>query len=141
MIEDFIRTNLEAILYTNSHPRSLLMIFIHELQNDGSLMSSCLNAACCALIDSGFPMKYLFASTTAIIDGDQQIIVNPNKEQMNNCKSCFTITFDSIDHKILSITTQGGFTFLQYQQCLKACKESSGQIFKMYKDAAKKRYK
>ncbi|KAI4142306.1 MAG: hypothetical protein L6R39_004985 [Caloplaca ligustica] len=52
-------------LFTNLYPRSTILITLHVLSQDGSLLAACLNAATLALIDAGVPMSdYIVACTS-----------------------------------------------------------------------------
>ncbi|KAL8900098.1 MAG: hypothetical protein Q9207_005856 [Kuettlingeria erythrocarpa] len=52
-------------LFTNLYPHSTILITLHVLSQDGSLLSACLNAATLALIDAGIPMSdYVVACTS-----------------------------------------------------------------------------
>ncbi|KAI1819888.1 ribosomal protein S5 domain 2-like protein [Xylaria intraflava] len=53
-----------ASLHLNLYPRSTLIVSLHVLSQDGSLLAALINAATLALIDSGVPMTdYLVACT------------------------------------------------------------------------------
>ena len=55
-------------LFTNLYPRSTILITLHVLSQDGSLLAACLNAATLALIDAGIPMSdYIVACTSGSI--------------------------------------------------------------------------
>ncbi|KAL8811086.1 MAG: hypothetical protein Q9223_007481 [Gallowayella weberi] len=52
-------------LFTNLYPHSTILITLHVLSQDGSILAACLNAATLALIDAGVPMSdYLVACTS-----------------------------------------------------------------------------
>ncbi|KAL8760578.1 MAG: hypothetical protein Q9184_003249 [Pyrenodesmia sp. 2 TL-2023] len=52
-------------LFTNLYPHSTILITLHVLSQDGSLLAACLNAATLALIDAGVPMSdYVVACTS-----------------------------------------------------------------------------
>ena len=53
-----------ATLFTNLYPQSRILISLHILSQDGSLLASLINASTLALIDAGIPMRdYITAST------------------------------------------------------------------------------
>lgn len=58
------RTFAEAIL-TNLHPRSEIVITLHILSQDGSVLATCINACTLALIDAGIPMSDYVVACTA----------------------------------------------------------------------------
>ncbi|KAI4165957.1 MAG: hypothetical protein LQ342_000388 [Letrouitia transgressa] len=52
-------------IFTNLYPHSNILITLHVLSQDGSLLAACLNAATLALIDAGVPMSdYIVACTS-----------------------------------------------------------------------------
>ncbi|KAL8641709.1 MAG: hypothetical protein Q9228_001509 [Teloschistes exilis] len=52
-------------LFTHLYPHSTILITLHVLSQDGSLLAACLNAATLALIDAGIPMSdYIVACTS-----------------------------------------------------------------------------
>lgn len=58
------RTFSEAIL-TQLHPRSEILITLHILSQDGSVLAACVNACTLALIDAGIPMSDYVVACTA----------------------------------------------------------------------------
>jgi exosome complex component RRP41 len=54
-------------VFTHLYPHSTILISIHILSSDGSLLAASLNAATLALIDAGVPMKdYVVACTSGL---------------------------------------------------------------------------
>lgn len=52
-------------LFTYLYPHSTILITLHVLSQDGSILAACLNAATLALIDAGVPMSdYVVACTS-----------------------------------------------------------------------------
>ncbi|KAL9615352.1 MAG: hypothetical protein Q9167_000180 [Letrouitia subvulpina] len=52
-------------IFTNLYPHSNILITLHVLSQDGSILAACLNAATLALIDAGVPMSdYIVACTS-----------------------------------------------------------------------------
>ena len=56
-LEHLLRSVFKEVVLTRLHPRTLISIYIQEIYNGGSLLSTTVNAVCCALIDAGLPMK------------------------------------------------------------------------------------
>jgi exosome complex component RRP41 len=74
-IESTLTRTFEAIVLTDSFPRSQIQICVQVLQNDGGLIAACINAASLALINAGVPMKEFvvccaagFLNSQAVID-------------------------------------------------------------------------
>ena len=65
-----IKQTLESVIMFNLYPKSQIDIIINVLYIDGSLLSSCLNAATLALADAGISMKDLiFSCSVASFEG------------------------------------------------------------------------
>ncbi|KAF2006300.1 ribosomal protein S5 domain 2-like protein [Amniculicola lignicola CBS 123094] len=61
-----LSTAYSHLLLTHLYPHSTILINLHILSQDGSLLAACINAATLALIDAGVPMRdYLCACTAA----------------------------------------------------------------------------
>ncbi|KAK4894163.1 Exosome non-catalytic core component [Elasticomyces elasticus] len=61
-----IASAFQTTLFTHLYPHSTIVITLHVLSQDGSLLACCLNAATLALIDAGIPMSdYISACTVA----------------------------------------------------------------------------
>jgi exosome complex component RRP41 len=59
-----ISSAFAATIFTHLYPHSTVLITLHILSQDGSLLAACINAATLALIDAGIPMRdYLVACT------------------------------------------------------------------------------
>ncbi|KAI4135286.1 MAG: hypothetical protein LQ347_000804 [Umbilicaria vellea] len=54
-----------STLFTHLYPHSTILITLHILSQDGSLLAACLNAATLALIDAGIPMSDYIVACTA----------------------------------------------------------------------------
>lgn len=54
-----------STLFTHLYPHSTILINLHVLSQDGSLLAACLNAATLALIDAGIPMADYIVACTA----------------------------------------------------------------------------
>ena len=64
-MQETISSTFQKTLFTNLYPRSTIIISLHVLAQDGSLLAACLNAATLALIDAGIPMKDYVAACTS----------------------------------------------------------------------------
>lgn len=54
-----------STLFTHLYSHSTILITLHILSQDGSLLAACLNAATLALIDAGIPMSDYIVACTA----------------------------------------------------------------------------
>jgi exosome complex component RRP41 len=60
-----IQNAIEASLLLNLHPKTKIILDITVLADDGGRLCAAINAATCALIDSGLPMKDLVCACSA----------------------------------------------------------------------------
>ena len=51
-----IASTFEPVVQTSLYPRSQIDIYVHVLQQDGSLLAACINATTLALITAGVPL-------------------------------------------------------------------------------------
>ena len=65
--EGMIQSTCTAAILTLLHPRTSISINLQEMQDDGCLVSSCINASCLALIDASVSMKFLLAAVTIMV--------------------------------------------------------------------------
>lgn len=77
-IENLLRQVFKEIILTRLHPRTSITILIQEIYNSGNLLSSTVNAVCCALIDAGLPMKCPVAGITIELDNIEFNLVFDN---------------------------------------------------------------
>lgn len=74
-----LSTAFSSVLFTDLYPHSTITISLYILNNDGSTLAACINAATLALIDAGVPMSdYLVActaGTTTAASGSQGAVV------------------------------------------------------------------
>ncbi|XP_054153883.1 exosome complex component RRP46-like [Oppia nitens] len=140
-IERFLHSNLLSILYARLYPRTLLTVTLQELQSGGSFMSTCLNGSVLALLDSGFPLKYLLAAVEAIITESGQLIVNPSDEESQSAAAVGCVVFESIQNSVISVVTTGDMTFNQMQQMISSCSKSAKNVFAFYRNSIEKRFK
>lgn len=60
-----IANAFSTTLFTHLYPHSTILVTLHILSQDGSILAACLNAATLALIDAGVPMSdYVVACTS-----------------------------------------------------------------------------
>eukprot|EP01041_Mallomonas_annulata_P006416 gene6416-12971_t len=63
--ESIIKQTLEGVVMLELYPRSEIVITVHILESDGSLICAVLNASCLALMDAGIAMSDMITSCSA----------------------------------------------------------------------------
>ncbi|XP_072030917.1 exosome complex component RRP46-like isoform X2 [Amphiura filiformis] len=137
--ERLIRNSCATVILTGLHPRTSVTIVLQIIQDSGSLLSCCINAACLALLDAGVPMKCLMASVTCVLDKDGDLFLDPTEKQAKVAQCMYTFAFESQEKKIITSTMKGTCTTEQYQSCLAACQTASQEIFNFYRTSAEKK--
>ena len=128
------------MIYLDLHPRTSISVILQEMQDDGCLLSTAVNSACCALIDAGIPMKSMMASVTVYLNGDD-INLDPCKEEIEeNPGSSIVLTFESVENKLISITSDGDLTIDQIENSIKVGSLAATEINSFYHDSMKKRF-
>ncbi|KAL7975760.1 hypothetical protein Chor_010482 [Crotalus horridus] len=105
--EQMIKKTCEAVVLGNLHPRSSVMVVLQVIADAGSLLSSCLNAACVGLVDAGLPMSSLFCGVTCALDAGGNILLDPTAKQEKGAPAVLTFAIDSVEKKVLLSTMKG----------------------------------
>ena len=150
MVEDKARESrvqsvCSSAILTVLHPRTYFSINLQELQEDGSLESVCLNAACLALLDASVPLKFLLASVTVVVSDEGSIICDPTSKQLRSSEATATFVFsnrNSGDHSpsIVSSYSDGALSPSKLQECLSTAHTASQQVFTFYKETLKRKF-
>ncbi|XP_045214083.1 exosome complex component RRP46-like isoform X2 [Mercenaria mercenaria] len=137
--EKVIRHTCESVLLANLHPRSSINVTVQEVQDSGSFLATCVNSCCLALLDASISMKCTMAAVGCCIDFENEIILDPTKQQEERSKATMTFVFDSKDLKLLTVVAEGKYTREQFQRCLIVCKEASESVFSFFRDSVKRK--
>ena len=118
------------------------------LEDDGGATACAVNTSCLALVDSGFPMKCLFAAVTSAVlnDGKENIsivAVDPDSVRLRRAadvEACVTFVFESRNKDILATHVTGKCTEEKFQECLSASKTASDKIFHFYREVVERKF-
>ncbi|XP_067317043.1 exosome complex component RRP46 [Anolis sagrei] len=138
--EQMIKKTCEAVVLGTLHPRSSITIVLQVITDAGSLLASCLNAACIGLMDAGLPMSSLFCGVTCALDADGNLTLDPTAKQEKEAQAVLTFAIDSIEKKVLMSSTKGTCSVEQLQQCVAASQRAADTIFQFYRDSACRKY-
>mmetsp|Transcript_1919 Transcript_1919/g.2005 ORF Transcript_1919/g.2005 Transcript_1919/m.2005 type:complete len:146 (-) Transcript_1919:93-530(-) len=64
-METIIKQTLEGVVMLELIPRSEIIVTVHVLEADGSVLCAVLNAACLAMMDAGIAMTEMITSCSA----------------------------------------------------------------------------
>ncbi|CAJ0937100.1 unnamed protein product, partial [Mesorhabditis belari] len=83
-VERLVEKTFETAVFTTNFPRSQIDIHLMvTFKEDGSLLSTCINAATLALCDAGIPMKGVVSATTCGI-AEGTVICDLNNREEND---------------------------------------------------------
>lgn len=138
--EQLIRETCESVILGTLHPRTSITIVLQIINDAGSLLACCLNAACMGLMDAGIPMRALFCGVTCALDADDQLTLDPSSKQQKESRAVLTLAIESTENKVLMVSSRGMYSPAELQQCIAAAQISAQKIFQFYRDSVKRRY-
>ena len=106
---------------------------MQEMQDAGGMLSTCINAACLALLDACVALKHLVAAVTCAVGADGRILVDPDQKQLARCRATLVFVFESRAGGVVSSSTQGPVSPEQLQECLAAASRTATKIFDFYR--------
>lgn len=125
-IENLLKNIFKEVILTRLHPRTCISIYIQEIYDGGSLLSASINAACCALIDAGVPMRCPVSSTSLTMGHEENI-----------CK--FDFVFDN-NYDLITILTRGGTSETNLRKAIELGKEEAKKNFDTIRDGVRDRF-
>lgn len=91
-----IEKMLLQVIFEMLNPRTLVAITIQPLSLDGSFLTVAVNAAICALLDSGIPMKRVGFAASCIADTNSaELLIDPSARECNTPHEYFGL-FDPL---------------------------------------------
>jgi len=138
--ERHVRDLLQATILVSLHPRSSVTVVLQELEDDGGLLATSINAACLALLDAGVSMRFLVAAVTAVIDRDGNVNLAPQEKQpAAELSASLMLVFSEKDSSIMGVTSSGKFSQQQYDRCVALCREASQSVFRFYRESLERK--
>jgi exosome complex component RRP46 len=127
--EYLLQGALDTVILSDLYPRSGILIVIQVLEDDGSILSTALNAATMALVDAGVGMKQLLAGVSCCITKQKELYMDADKnEEISSKGCCFSVVNGDADPSIVSCLTTGSLSEEEYWACSKSCKSASASI-------------
>lgn len=120
-IENLLRQVFKEVILTRLHPRTSISIMVQEIYNNGSLLSAAINAVCCALIDSGLPMKCPVAGVSV------------------KCDCEFDFVFDN-NLDLITITNRGCVNEANLKKAIDLGKYEARKNFDLIRERVRKRF-
>jgi exosome complex component RRP46 len=110
LYERFIREISEDLVLTKLYPRTMIKITMQVLSDDGSLLSTALNALILALLDSSISLKSTISAATCIVHENGSILVDPTNLELKNAKSVHNFALNAIDGGLTSAYSVGVYS-------------------------------
>lgn len=134
-----IREALEAAIFTELYPRATIDVFIEVLQADGGTRTTGITAASLALADAGIPMRDLVAGV-AVGKVDGVLVLDINQVEDEYGEADMPIAMMPSLGKITLLQLNGVLTPEEFKEALKLAEKGIREIYKLQREALKKRY-
>ena len=119
IIAEFLKNALQSCVKLAEFPRLLIAIKVLIIRNDGSILSTALNACIMALLDAGIPMEK-FVTCVELATVQQQILLDPTFEEESQSTGNLTVAIatgnnstaqlQATDIQIISMDLQGSMS-------------------------------
>jgi exosome complex component RRP46 len=87
----FIQRALSACIKLDAFPRLLIVVKVLVLRNDGSLLSTALNACTLALLDASTPMRWFAPCVELGFLGDDTVLLDPSSSEEHQSKATLAV--------------------------------------------------
>ena len=99
-------------------------------------------------MDSGFPMKYVFAGVTCVVlkedkGNKSMIVLDPDSVRLRRAgeiEASVTFVFESRNKDILASHVTGKCSEQVFHECLNVSKDASDKIFQFYREVVEKKF-
>ena len=116
------------------------LLYVQEMQDDGGVLSACVNSACLSLLDACVSMKFLVAAVSCALGKDGTFYLDPDSKVMKNSIASLVFVFDSRTKSVISTHSEGPVSQEQYRQCLNSAKNAVDKVFEFYRIVIKKKF-
>lgn len=123
-----IEKAFESVILVDFYRRSEIGLFCEILQDDGSVLAACVNAACMALLDSGICMRGLVASATCASTSFGQLVMDANLREESDAISRLTIAIMSSADKIVLTEFQNQLHYDLLVQLIESSKDAATSV-------------
>ncbi|OUM66283.1 hypothetical protein PIROE2DRAFT_40917 [Piromyces sp. E2] len=134
-MERIVREAFSDVIIASLHPRTSISITVQITQDEGSIISTIINAVSLALIDAGIPLRSTLLSVTCAIQEDGEILLDPTNEEMKNASSVHVFAFSNTSNDIVSSESTGTFSKEEYFKCADVCKLAVSSVLKFVHSA------
>src|SRR3989344_6936807 len=138
-ISKVIGEALEAAVYLNEFPKSVIDVYIEIIQADAGTRTAAINAAAVALADAGIPMKDLISSVSAGKIGNEYVLDLAGKEE-DETHCDLPVGYSSRAKQITLLQMDGDLPIKDVKEVIKLAIKGCEQIYKKQKRALTERW-
>ncbi|KAG4085741.1 ribosomal protein S5 domain 2-type protein [Neocallimastix lanati (nom. inval.)] len=138
-MERIVREAYSDVIIASLHPRTSISITVQITQDDGSMISTIINAVTLALIDAGIPLHSTLLSVTSAVMENGEILIDPTNEEMKEATSVHVFAFSNTSNDIVSSESTGTFTEDEYFKCFDICKLAVSSVLKFVHTAIERK--
>ncbi|KAJ3276371.1 Exosome component 5 [Terramyces sp. JEL0728] len=99
-----------SVIIDALHPRTMIKINFQVLADDGSILTTGINAMMLALLDAGVPLNSTFAGVTTMLHNDGRLLLDPTLIELAEAQSVHNFVFDAISGNCITTNSTGVFT-------------------------------
>lgn len=141
-IERFIGDALGSCILVEEYPRTAIEIVIQVIKEDGSVISTALNAAVLALMDAGVQMKYLSIATTCLVENRRELNLRLDpceEEEYNDDCALIVLVTTNVGSGVITSLTLGDFKQESYLVCIESALRASKAVLEFMRMAIKQK--
>ncbi|RDX41750.1 hypothetical protein K466DRAFT_556160 [Polyporus arcularius HHB13444] len=132
-----IASTFEPVVQTTLYPRSQIDIYIHVIQQDGSLLPACINATTLALITAGVPLHDFVCAVTGGVHSTSPLLDLTTLEE--NDVPHMTVAVMPRTRKVTLVTMETRLHVERFRELFELACEAGQTIHKEMKAAVKER--
>lgn len=110
-MQSTLRRTLEAVVLLTQYPRCIIRVAVLIVEQDGSVLSACMNAACMALLDGSVPLRGILTSVSVGVSEGRMLVDCVESEECE-CESVFEL--GCVGDKVVWIDCSGS----SWSECL-----------------------
>ncbi|SPQ94465.1 unnamed protein product (mitochondrion) [Plasmodiophora brassicae] len=127
-LELLVRQTLEPIVLRAMHPRTQIAITLHIVEDAGSLLAACVNAACLALVDAGVPCSAMATGVSFAISRSGNVLLDPTLDEEHSSPVRMTFVFSTADQNMLTSATDGLISEDAYFKCAEVARQGAARV-------------
>lgn len=131
-IENTLVAIFENTIFVEDDPGCGFNIIIHEYENDGCFLASCVNAVALALLDGGCSMRSSVGAVTVLMTKDNKFIIDPSIDQQKKSQQALMTFVFSTDDTVLFVNVQGLVPEQILKFALQEARKAAEEVFNFY---------